>query len=198
LDGLVFLFCAVSGVEPQSETNWRLADNYKVPRICFVNKMDRSGADFLNVVSQVRTMLGSNAIPLQIPIGAEDQFKGVVDLVTNEAIVWNEDDKGMTYKVIDIPADLVEIVAEYRTQLVENIAEFDDKLLEKYFEDPASITIEEMRAAIRAAVCAHKFIPMMCGSSFKNKGVQAVLDAVCAYLPSQLDVEAVKGTHPDT
>jgi elongation factor G len=198
LDGLVFLFCAVSGVEPQSETNWRLADNYKVPRICFVNKMDRSGADFLNVVSQVRTMLGSNAIPLQIPIGSEDQFKGVVDLVTNEAIVWNEDDKGMTYKVIETPADLVDIVAEYRTQLVENIAEFDDKLLEKYFEDPNSITIEEMRSAIRAAVCAHKFIPMMCGSSFKNKGVQAVLDAVCAYLPSPLDVEAVKGTHPDT
>ncbi|MBK6949486.1 MAG: elongation factor G [Haliscomenobacter sp.] len=198
LDGLVFLFCAVSGVEPKSETNWRLADNYKVPRIGFVNKMDRSGADFFSVVNDVKTKLGSNAIPLQVPIGAEENFKGVVDLITNEAIVWNEHDMGMTYDVIPIPADLVETVAEYREKLLEAIAEYDESLMEKFFDDPDSISADEMRAAIRAAVCDMKFVPMMCGSSFKNKGVQAVLNAVCAFLPSPMDVDAVKGINPKT
>ena len=198
LDGLVFLFCAVSGVEPQSETNWRLADNYKVPRIGFVNKMDRSGADFFNVVNDVKTKLGSNAIPLQVPIGSEESFRGVVDLITNKAIIWNEHDMGMTYEEIPIPADLVETVNEYRGKLLEAVAEYDETLMEKFFEDPDSISPDEMRAAIRAAVCDMKFVPMMCGSSFKNKGVQAVLDAVCAFLPSPVDVDAVKGTNPDT
>ncbi|WP_170110481.1 elongation factor G [Flavilitoribacter nigricans] len=198
LDGLVFLFCAVSGVEPQSETNWRLADNYKVPRIGFVNKMDRSGADFFSVVNDVREKLGSNAIPLQIPIGSEEKFEGVVDLITNQAIVWNEDDMGMTFEVIETPADLVDVAAEWREKLLETIAEFDDSLMEKYFEDPDSITEEEMRTAVRQAVMGHRFIPMMCGSAFKNKGVQAVLDAVCAYLPSPIDVDAIKGINPKT
>jgi elongation factor G len=198
LDGLVFLFCAVSGVEPQSETNWRLADNYKVPRIGFVNKMDRSGADFFNVVNDVKTKLGSNAIPLQVPIGSEENFKGVVDLITNKAIIWNEHDMGMTYEEIPIPADLVETVNEYREKLLEAVAEYDESLMEKFFDDPDSISPDEMRVAIRAAVCDMKFVPMMCGSSFKNKGVQAVLDAVCAFLPSPVDVDAVKGINPDT
>ncbi|MEZ4983474.1 MAG: elongation factor G [Saprospiraceae bacterium] len=198
LDGLVFLFSAVDGVEPQSETNWRLADNYKVPRIGFVNKMDRSGADFFNVVKDVEVKLGSKAIPLQVPIGAEETFKGVVDLVTNQAIVWNEDDMGMSYKVIDMPADLEETVLHWREKLLEAVAEYDDHLLEKFFEDPNSITQDEVRAAVRAAVVDMAFVPMMCGSAFKNKGVQAVLDAVCAYLPSPLDIEAIKGTNPKT
>ncbi|WP_273445444.1 elongation factor G [Neolewinella agarilytica] len=197
LDGLVFLFCAVSGVEPQSETNWRLADNYKVPRIGFVNKMDRSGADFLAVVKDVEEKLGSKSIPLQIPIGAEETFKGVVDLITMQAIVWNEHDQGMTFEVIDMPADLEDTVNEWREKLLEAVAEYDESLLEKYFEDPDSITVEEVRKAVRDAVTDAAFVPMMCGSAFKNKGVQAVLDAVCAYLPSPLDIPPVKGTDPD-
>jgi elongation factor G len=198
LDGLVFLFCAVSGVEPQSETNWRLADNYKVPRIGFVNKMDRSGADFFSVVNDVREKLGTNSIPLQVPIGAEETFRGVVDLISGEARIWNEHDMGMTYEVIPIPEDLEDTVAEWREKLLEEIAEYDDTLMEKYFEDPASISVEEMRIAIRQAVMDRKFVPMMCGSSFKNKGVQAVLDAVCAFLPSPVDVDAITGINPDT
>jgi elongation factor G len=198
LDGLVFLFSAVDGVEPQSETNWRLADNYKVPRIAFVNKMDRAGADFFSVIKDMKAKLGSNAIPLQVPIGAEDHFKGVVDLVTNQAIVWNETDQGMTYDVIPIPEDLKEIVHETRQQLVEEIASYDDNLMEKFFDDPDSITVEEMRRALRLAVCDMKMTPVMCGSAFKNKGVQACLDAVCYYLPSPLDIEAVKGIDPKT
>ena len=198
LDGLVFLFCAVSGVEPQSETNWRLADNYSVPRIGFVNKMDRSGADFFSVVKDVEEKLGSVSIPLQVPIGAEETFKGVVDLITGKAIVWNENDMGMTYEEIPVPEDLVDIVAEWREKLLEAVAEYDETLMEKYFEDPKSITEQEMINAVRGAVLDNKFVPMMCGSAFKNKGVQAVLDAVCAYLPSPLDVDAVTGTHPDT
>lgn len=198
LDGLVFLFCAVSGVEPQSETNWRLADNYKVPRIGFVNKMDRSGADFFNVVNDVRTKLGSKAIPLQVPIGSEEKFKGVVDLITNQAIIWNEHDQGMTYEVIPIPADLVDTVHEWRGRLLEEVAEYDETLMEKYFENPDSIDADEIRAAVRGAVTDMKFVPMMCGSSFKNKGVQAVLDAVCAFLPSPTDVDAIKGINPKT
>jgi elongation factor G len=200
LDGLVFLFCAVSGVEPQSETNWRLANNYKVPRIGFVNKMDRSGADFLSVVRDVYEKLGSPAIPLQIPIGAEETFKGVVDLITNKAIVWNEDDMGMTYEEVPIPEDLQDTVDEWREKLLEAVAEYDETetLMEKFFEDPNSITEQEMIDAVRGAVVDNKFVPMMCGSAFKNKGVQAVLDAVCAFLPSPTDVADVKGTDPRT
>jgi len=198
LDGLCFLFCAVSGVEPQSETNWRLADNYKVPRIGFVNKMDRSGADFFNVVNDVQIKLGTAAIPLQVPIGAEERFKGVVDLITNQAIVWNEHDQGATFEVIPIPEDLVETVHEWRSKLLEAVAEYDDTLMEKFFEDPNSISADEMRMAIRQAVIDLKFVPMMCGSAFKNKGVQALLDAVCAFMPSPLDIDAVKGIDPET
>ncbi|MBK6546046.1 MAG: elongation factor G [Saprospiraceae bacterium] len=198
LDGLVFLFSAVDGVEPQSETNWRLADNYKVPRLGFVNKMDRQGADFFNVVNQVKTMLGSKAVPLQVPIGAEEHFTGVVDLITNKAIVWDDDSKGMSYKEIPIPEDIAEQVHLSRQELIEAIAEYDDDLMVKFFDNPDTITEDEMIKAIRAAVCDMKFVPMLCGSAFKNKGVQAVLDAVCAYLPSPMDVEAVKGTHPKT
>ena len=198
LDGTVALFCAVSGVEPQSETVWRQADRYKVPRIGFVNKMDRSGADFFNVVNDVKEKLGANAIPLQVPIGAEERFKGVVDLITNQAIVWNEEDKGMTFEVIPIPDDLKETVEEYREKLLEAVAEYDESLMEKYFEDPNSISADEIRAAIRAAVIDMSIVPMMCGSAFKNKGVQAVLDAICAFMPSPVDVDAVEGTNPKT
>ncbi len=198
LDGVVALFCAVSGVEPQSETVWRQADRYKVPRIGFVNKMDRQGADFFEVVSQVKEMLGANPVPLQVPIGAEENFKGVVDLITNQAIIWNEHDMGMTYEVVDIPDDLQDTVSEYREKLLESVAEYDESIMEKYFEDPESITADEIRAAIRAAVIDMSIIPMMCGSAFKNKGVQAVLDAVCAFMPSPLDVEAVEGVNPKT
>ena len=198
LDGLVFLFCAVSGVEPQSETNWRLADNYKVPRLAFVNKMDRSGADFFNVVKDIKEKLGSNAVPLQVPIGAEERFKGVVDLISGQALVWNEEDKGMTFDVIPVPEDLVDTVREYRAKLLESVAEYDESLLEKFFDDPDTITEEEIRAAIRKAVIDMAIIPVFCGSAFKNKGVQTVLDAVCWALPSPLDVEAVKGTNPKT
>ena len=198
LDGLVFLFCAVSGVEPQSETNWRLADNYKVPRLAFVNKMDRSGADFFNVVKDIKEKLGSNAVPLQVPIGAEERFQGVVDLISGKAITWNEEDKGMTFNVIPMPEDLVETVKEFRSKLLESVADYDEHLLEKFFEDPDSITEDEIRNAIRKAVIDMKIIPVFCGSAFKNKGVQAVLDAVCWALPSPLDVEAVKGTNPKT
>lgn len=198
LDGLVFLFSAVDGVEPQSETNWRLANNYNVPRLGFVNKMDRQGADFLNVCRQVKDMLGSNSLPLQLPIGAEDDFKGVVDLINFRAIVWNEADKGMTFTEIEIPADLLEEATQMREDLLEQVAEFDDKLMEKYFEDPNSITEEEVLTALRQAVIAGKVVPMMCGSSFKNKGVQAMLDNVMALLPSPLDQEAIKGIDPKT
>eukprot|EP01013_Petalomonas_cantuscygni_P006658 TRINITY_DN1784_c0_g1_i1.p1 TRINITY_DN1784_c0_g1~~TRINITY_DN1784_c0_g1_i1.p1 ORF type:complete len:716 (+),score=2.49 TRINITY_DN1784_c0_g1_i1:1049-3196(+) len=198
LDGAVALFCAVSGVEPQSETVWRQADKYHVPRICFVNKMDRAGADFFNAVTEIKDKLGANPVPLQIPIGAEDTFKGVVDLITNQAIVWNEEDQGMTYKVIDIPEDLKETVSEYRQSLIEQVASYDDELMEKFFEDENSITKEEMMEAIRKAVINMDFSPVLCGSAFKNKGVQALLDAVMAYLPSPLDLPPVKGTDPDS
>ncbi len=198
LDGVVALFCAVSGVEPQSETVWRQADRYKVPRLGFVNKMDRSGADFFEVVRQIREMLGANPVPLQVPIGAEDSFRGVVDLILNKAIVWNDEDMGMTYKEIPIPADLQATVDEYREKLIEQVAEYDDRLMEKFFDDPNSIKEDEIRSAIRAATIDMKIIPMMCGSSFKNKGVQAMLDGVCQYLPSPLDIEAVSGFDPET
>jgi len=198
LDGLVFLFSAVDGVEPQSETNWRLADNYSVPRLGFVNKMDRSGADFLNVVRQVKEMLGSNAVPLQLPIGAEDDFKGIVDLVNWRGIVWNDSDMGMTFQEVEIPADMMEEALQYRELLLEQVAEFDDTLMEKFFEDPNSITEEEMIAALRKATISGKIIPMLCGSSFKNKGVQAMLDMVMAILPSPMDIEAIEGINPKT
>ncbi len=198
LDGAVALFCAVSGVEPQSETVWRQADKYKVPRICFVNKMDRSGADFFNAVTEIKTKLGANPVPLQVPIGSEDSFRGVVDLITNEAIVWNEEDMGMTYEVIPIPEDLVEIAEEWRQNLIESVAEYDETLLEKFFEDPTSISKEEIMAAVRKAVIDLSFSPVLCGSAFKNKGVQYLLDAVCAYLPSPLDLPPVEGERPDT
>ena len=198
LDGLVFLFSAVDGVEPQSETNWRLANNYNVPRIGFVNKMDRQGANFLKVSEQVKEMLGSHALPLQIPIGAEDDFKGVVDLINFKGIVWNEDDQGMTYKEVEIPADIVDEAREYRGQLLEAVAEFDESLMEKYFEDEESLTEREILTALRAATISGKVVPMMCGSAFKNKGVQTMLDMVMEILPSPLDVEAITGTNPDT
>jgi elongation factor G len=198
LDGLVFLFSAVDGVEPQSETNWRLANNYNVARIGFVNKMDRSGADFLNVCKQVKEMLGSYAVPLQLPIGAEDGFEGVVDLVNFRGIKWNEADKGMTFVEVPIPDDMLEEATEYREKLLEAVAEFDETLMEKYFEDPASITEDEILAALRAATISMKIVPMLCGSSFKNKGVQTMLDYVMAILPSPMDKEGVKGVHPDT
>jgi elongation factor G len=197
LDGAVGLFCAVSGVEPQSETNWNLADKYNVPRIGFINKMDRSGADFFNVVGMIKEMLGANPVPLQVPIGAEDDFKGVVDLVQNKAFVWNEDDKGMTWEEIAIPDDLKETVEEWREKLFESVAEQDDTLMEKYFEDPESLTEEEIHSAIRKATIAMDITPLMCGSAFKNKGVQTMLDGVMRYLPSPYDVGAVIGTHPD-
>ncbi len=198
LDGSVALFCAVSGVEPQSETVWRQADKYKVPRICFVNKMDRAGADFFNVVGEIKDKLGANPIPLQVPIGAEEHFKGVVDLITNQAIVWNDEDLGMTYNVIDIPEDLKDTVEEWRQKLVEAVAEYDDVLLEKFFEDPDSITEDEMKEAIRKAVIDMSMTPVLAGSAFKNKGVQAVLDAVCAFLPSPVDLPPVSGVNPYT
>jgi elongation factor G len=198
LDGLVFLFSAVDGVEPQSETNWRLADNYKVARIGFVNKMDRSGADFLGVCKQVKEMLGTKAVPLQLPIGAEDTFKGVVDLVENKALIWNEDDLGMTYKEIPIPEDMIDEVKEYREYLLEAVAEYDESLLEKYFENPESITRDEVIKALRAATIDLAFVPMTCGSSFKNKGVQSMLDYVMELLPSPLDKDNIVGINPDT
>ncbi|GAA4796253.1 elongation factor G [Olivibacter ginsenosidimutans] len=198
LDGLVFLFSAVDGVEPQSETNWRLADNYKVPRIGFVNKMDRSGADFLKVVKQVREMLGSDAVPLQLPIGAEDNFKGVVDLINNRGIVWNEEDKGMTFTEVPIPDDMLDEVAEWREKLLESVAGYDESLMEKFFDDPNSISEREILDALRKAVLDNAIVPMVCGSSFKNKGVQTMLDLVMELLPSPLDQEAVKGTDPRT
>ncbi len=197
LDGLVFLFSAVDGVEPQSETNWRLADNYKVARIGFVNKMDRSGADFLMVCKQVKEMLGSYAVPLQLPIGAEDKFTGVVDLINNRAIIWNEHDMGMTFKEVPIPEDMKEEVAEYREHLLEAVADYDESLMEKFFEDPNSITEEEILKALRAATIDMKIVPMVCGSSFKNKGVQTMLDLVMELLPSPLDKEAIFATDLD-
>jgi elongation factor G len=198
LDGVVALFSAVDGVEPQSETVWRQADKYKVPRLGFVNKMDRQGADFFNVCKQVREMLGGNPVPLQVPIGDEIDFKGVVDLISKKAIVWNEEDMGMTYNEIEIPTELVADVEKYRAELVEAVAEYDEELLEKFFEDEDSITEDEIIAALRAATIDMSIIPMMCGSAFKNKGVQAMLDAVMRFLPSPLDIEAIEGIDPKT
>ncbi|MCC6762391.1 MAG: elongation factor G [Chitinophagaceae bacterium] len=198
LDGLIALFSAVDGVEPQSETVWRQANRYGVPRIGFVNKMDRSGADFLNVVKQVREMLGSKAVPLQLPIGAEDNFQGVVDLIKMKGIIWHMETEGMTFDEIDIPADMVEEAQMWRAQLVEAVAEYDDQLMEKFFDNPDSISEDEIHEAIRKATIDLSIVPMMCGSSFKNKGVQTALDAVCRYLPSPVDIPDTVGTNPDT
>src|SRR6056300_831383 len=198
LDGLVFLFSAVDGVEPQSETNWRLADNYKVPRIGFVNKMDRQGANFMAVCQQVKDMLKSNAVPIVLNIGDEIDFKGVVDLVKNRAIVWHDETQGATFDVIEIPDELKEEARKYRALLIEEVATYDENLLEKFMEDEDSITEEEVHAALRAAVMDMAIIPMICGSSFKNKGVQFLLDAVCRYLPSPVDKEGIVGVNPDT
>ncbi|MES2838524.1 MAG: elongation factor G [Bacteroidota bacterium] len=198
LDGLVFLFSAVDGVEPQSETNWRLADNYNVTRIGFVNKMDRSGADFLNVVKQTREILGGNAVPLQLPIGAEETFVGVVDLINFRGMVWNEEDKGMTYKEVPIPEDMLAEATEWREKMLEAVSEFDDKIMEKFFDAPETITEREVLDALRKACVANKIVPMVCGSSFKNKGVQTMLDLVMELMPSPLDKPETKGTHPDT
>src|SRR5688572_7088700 len=198
LDGLVFLFSAVDGVEPQSETNWRLAENYNVTRIGFVNKMDRQGIDFLNVVIHTREILGGNAVPLQLPIGAEENFTGVVDLINNRGMVWNEDDKGMTYKVVPIPEDMKEEVAEWREKMLEAVSEFDDKIMEKFFEAPETISEREVLDALRKACVANKIVPMVCGSSFKNKGVQTMLDLVMELMPSPLDKPETKGINPDT
>jgi len=198
LDGAVALFCAVGGVEPQSETVWRQANKYKVPRLGFVNKMDRSGADFFNVVTQIRERLGANPVPLQVPIGAEAEFKGVVDLINNRAMVWNEADQGMTWNEIAIPEDMKDTVQEWRDKLIEAVAESDDTLMEKYFNDPNSLTEAEIMNAIRKSTISMSITPILCGSAFKNKGVQTMLDAVMAYLPSPLDIDAVIGTNPDT
>ena len=198
LDGLVFLFSAVDGVEPQSETNWRLADNYKVPRIGFVNKMDRQGSNFLGVCKQVIEKLGSKAVPIVLNIGDEEDFKGIVDLVKNQAIVWHEDNYGSTFDIVDIPDDLKEEAERLRGELIEAVAEYDENLLEKYFEDPDSITEDEVHNALRAATQEISIIPMVCGSAFKNKGVQFLLDAVCRYLPSPVDKDAIIGTKPDS
>ena len=198
LDGLVFLFSAVDGVEPQSETNWRLANNYNVTRLGFVNKMDRSGADFLSVVKQVKEVLGGNPLPLQLPLGSEENFIGVVDLINNRGIVWNEEDKGMTFKEVPIPEDMLEEVAEWRGKLLEAIAEFDDHLMEKFFEDPNSITEREVLNALRQACVANKVVPMLCGSAFKNKGVQTMLDLVMELMPSPMDKDHITGINPDT
>ncbi len=198
LDGLVFLFSAVDGVEPQSETNWRLADGYNVTRLGFVNKMDRQGADFLKVVGQVREMLGGNAVPLQLPIGAEETFTGVVDLVYNRGMVWNESDQGMTFTEVPIPDDMKDEVYEWREKMLEAVADFDDTLMEKFFEDPDGITAEEILVPLRKACIANSIVPMLCGSAFKNKGVQTMLNYVMELLPSPLDMDVIKGVNPKT
>ncbi|WP_304411858.1 GTP-binding protein, partial [Duncaniella muris] len=197
LDGAVATFCAVGGVEPQSETVWRQADKYNVPRIGYVNKMDRSGANFFEVVRQLKDVLGANPCPIQIPIGAEETFKGVVDLIQMKAIFWHDESMGADYTLEEIPAGLAEEAEEWRDKMLEKIAEFDDALMEKYFDDPSTITEEEIRRALRNATLKMEVVPMICGSSFKNKGVQCLLDSVCAYLPSPVDSGAVEGTNPE-
>ena len=197
LDGAIAIFCAVGGVEPQSETVWRQADKYNVPRMAFVNKMDRSGADFFSVVSQIKEKLGANAVPLQIPIGSEESFSGVIDLIENKAVVWHDDETmGTRYELVDIPAELVDETEEWRGKLVEAVAEHDDALLERYFEDPDSITKDEMIAVIRKATIEMTITPVLCGSAFKNKGVQRLLDSIVAFLPSPLDVGNITGINP--
>ncbi|MDR0756962.1 MAG: elongation factor G [Tannerella sp.] len=197
LDGAVATFCAVGGVEPQSETVWRQADKYHVPRIGYINKMDRSGANFYEVIRQIKEILGANPCPIQIPVGAEEHFKGVVDLVKMKAIFWHDETMGAEYSVEDIPADLQAEAEEWRDKMLEVIAEYDDALMEKYFDDPSSITEDEIHAAIRKGTLSMEINPMICGSSFKNKGVQTLLDAVCAYLPSPIDTPSIVGHDPE-
>ncbi len=196
LDGAVATFCAVGGVEPQSETVWRQADKYNVPRICYVNKMDRSGANFFDVVSQIKTVLGATPCPIQIPIGAEEHFKGIVDLIRMKAIFWHNESMGAAYDIEEIPADVKAEAEEWRDKMLETLAGLDDTLMEKYFDDPSTITEEEIRAAVRKGTCAMEINPVILGSSFKNKGVQPLLDAVCAYLPSPVDTPSIDGTDP--
>ncbi len=196
LDGAVATFCAVGGVEPQSETVWRQADKYNVPRIGYVNKMDRSGADFYEVVRQVKDVLGANPCPIQIPIGAEEKFKGCIDLIQMKAIYWHDETMGADYVLESIPSDLLAEAEIWREKMLEKVAECDDVVMQKFFDDPSSITIEELKQAIRKGTIEMKINPMICGSSFKNKGVQPLLDAVCAYLPSPLDTEFIEGTDP--
>jgi len=198
LDGAVAAYCAVGGVEPQSETVWRQADKYNVPRIGYVNKMDRSGADFFEVVRQMKDVLGAKAVPVVIPIGAEENFKGVVDLVKMKAILWHDETMGAEYSVEDIPANMVDEAQEWHDKMLETVAEYDEALMEKFFDDPSSITEEEILSALRAATVSMEITPMLCGSSFKNKGVQTLLDYVCAFLPSPLDTPNVVGTNPDS
>ena len=196
LDGTVAAFCSVSGVQPQSETVWRQADKYKVPRIAYVNKMDRSGANFYEVVRQLKDMLGAHAVPIQVPIGAEETFKGVVDLVTMKALVWHDEEMGSHYDTLEIPEDVKADAEEWREKMLESLAEVDEALMEKYFDDPSTITEDEIRAAIRKGTISMEINPVICGTSFKNKGVQPLLDCVCAYLPSPLDTPTVEGTDP--
>ena len=198
LDGAVATYCAVGGVEPQSETVWRQADKYNVPRIAYVNKMDRSGADFFEVMRQMKDVLGANPVPVMIPIGAEENFKGVVDLIQMKAIFWHDETMGAEYSTEDIPANLVDEAEEYRAKLIEAAAEYDDALMEKFFDDPSTITEEELIAAVRKATLSMSIVPMTCGSSFKNKGVQTLLNYVCAFLPSPLDTPNIEGTNPST
>jgi elongation factor G len=198
LDGAIALFCAVGGVEPQSETVWRQADKYKVPRISFINKMDRAGADFFSVVEKIKERLGMNAVPLQIPIGEEEDFRGIVDLITNKAFVWEDHNLGTSFVEIPLPEELKGTILEYRTKLVEGCAEESEEMLEKFILDPASISEAEMISIIRKATIDRRITPVLCGSAFKNKGIQALLDAVVKYLPSPLDVEAIEGIHPKT
>jgi len=198
LDGAVMALCAVGGVQPQSETVWRQADKYGVPRLCYVNKMDRSGANFFDVVTQIHEVLGATPCPIQIPVGAEETFKGVVDLVKMKAILWHDETMGAEYEVTDIPANLQAEAEEWRDKMLEAVAEFDDVLMEKYFSDPSTITEDEIRAAIRKGTLGMHIFPVICGSSFKNKGVQTMLDAVCAYLPSPMDAEHIDGKDPRT
>ena len=198
LDGAIAIFCAVGGVEPQSETVWRQADKYNVPRIAFINKMDRAGADFFSVVSQIKERLGANPIPIEIPIGQEDLYKGVVDLISNKALVWDESSNGQHFEEIPMPDDLKEVAAEYRQRLIEGVAEENEELMMKFFDDPDSITADEVIAEIRKATLARKIVPVMCGSAFKNKGIQTLLDAVAAFLPSPLDIDDVVGINPKT
>ncbi len=198
LDGAVATYCAVGGVEPQSETVWRQADKYNVPRMGYVNKMDRSGADYYDVLKQMKEVLGANPVNLCCPIGAEERFKGLVDLIKMKAILWHDETMGAEYSMEDIPADMVDECNEWRGKLLESAAEFDESLMEKYFEDPESITEDEIIAAIRKGTISLQCVPMLCGSSFKNKGVQTMLDYVCAFLPSPVDTPAIEGTNPDT
>ncbi len=198
LDGAVATYCAVGGVEPQSETVWRQADKYNVPRIGYVNKMDRSGANYYDVIQQMKDVLGANPVNICCPIGAEENFKGLVDLIKMKAILWHDETMGAEYDVEDIPADMVDECNEWREKLLEAASEYDEALMEKYFEDPSTITEEELIAAIRKGTIALECVPMLCGSSFKNKGVQTMLDYVCAFLPSPVDTEAIVGTNPDT